>query len=221
MPLRKRAWMGALLGAAALGGLAWAMLEGPAEAADHLDPAGNATPMQGPRVMLGDADDIADIYAWHTDAGTMVVALDFAGPNMPGTPATFSRDVLYGIHIDGSDEDLEADRVIYTRFAQNESSEWGMWVKGLPGGTADVVGPTETMIESGTARAFAGLRDDPFFFDLMGFRETTMSGQLRFDSTRDFFAGKNITSIVVEFPISAIGADGPFNVWATTATIGG
>jgi hypothetical protein len=221
MAFSKRALMAALLGAAAVGGLVWAAYEGPAGAADHLDPSGNSMPMQGPRVMLGDADDIADIYAWHTAEGNMVVALDFAGPNMPGTPATFSRDVLYGIHIDGNDEGYADDRVIYTRFGQNASSAWGVWVTGLPGGGSSVVGATETTITAGSARVFAGLRDDPFFFDLQGFRETAMMGTLRFDNTRDFFAGKNITSIVVEFPISEIGFDGPYNVWATTATIGG
>ena len=44
---------------------------------------------------------------------------------------------------------------------------------------------------------------------------------LRFDPTRDAFAGQNISAIVVEFPLSAIGAgDQTLDVWATTARMG-
>lgn len=45
----------------------------PAEAADHTDPPD--------RVMLGDAADIGDLYAWHNSGnGTLTVVLTFAGP---------------------------------------------------------------------------------------------------------------------------------------------
>ncbi len=61
-------------------------------AADHLDP--------GPRVgsPIGNAADIADVYAWNTDTvangGNLVLAMTFAGP-LPGAGFTGDPDVLY------------------------------------------------------------------------------------------------------------------------------
>ncbi len=65
-------------------------------------------------------------------------------------------------------------------------------------------------------KAFAGMRDDPFFFDLPGFLNLTapLDGDPSNDAmsfigcagTRpDFFAGKNVSSIVLEVPDSVLG----------------
>ena len=66
-------------------------------------------------------------------------------------------------------------------------------------------------------RVFAGPRDDPFFFDLDGFRETVETGTLAFDNMRDSFAGYDITAVVLEMSIDAV-ASGSDNVaiWVTT-----
>ncbi|MCA9729372.1 MAG: DUF4331 family protein, partial [Candidatus Eisenbacteria bacterium] len=64
---------------------------------------------------------------------------------------------------------------------------------------------------------FAGWRDDPFFFDLAGYQMTLQTGDLSFDSTRDSFAGLNVTAIVVEMDLSAaLGSGSKINLWATT-----
>ena len=49
-----------------------------------------------------------------------------------------------------------------------------------------------------------------------------VTGTLMFDSTRDFFAGQNLTAVVIEIPRDRIanGAN-PIDVWATTARFGG
>lgn len=182
-----------------------------AEAADHLDP--------NDRVTAGDAGDIGDLYAWHGD-GTLKAVLTFAGPVAPGTDAAYSRDVLYAIHIDGADEDNEPDHTMWFRFGQDSAGAWGVLAEGVPGADADVVGAVDEVLESGSAMVFAGQRDDPFFFDLQGFQETLSMATLRFDADRDFFAGQNINAIVVEFPHAMLGFDGPYNIWATTATGG-
>src|SRR5262249_44759755 len=61
-------------------------------------------------------------------------------------------------------------------------------------------------------RFFAGIRSDPFFFDLLGFIDG-------FNFTfGDFFADKNVFSIVLEVPNSALGATpSTTSVWARTA----
>jgi hypothetical protein len=189
-----------------------------AQAADHLDP--NTRFME-----LGNADDIGDIYAWVTGEGAdraVVVVLTVAGPVAPmeGQTASFSPDVLYGVHID-RDGDNVADSNIWFRFGQNSLGAWGVQVTDLPGATGTVVGPVGETITDGSAKVWAGLRDDPFFFDLQGFGTTLETGTLAFDSTRDSFAGLNISSIVAEMTLDAAlaGGDG-LNIWATTARIG-
>jgi uncharacterized protein DUF4331 len=52
----------------------------------------------------------------------------------------------------------------------------------------------------GECRFFAGLRSEPFFFDLLGFID-----DFNF-SHGDFFADKNVFGIVLEVPNSALGA---------------
>ena len=108
--------------------------------------------------------------------------------------------------------------------------------------------------ESGKLKVYAGLRDDPFFFNLEGFNDTvtTVKGaaaQLSFDAAgcptvdgntsaalvgmlkgtalgtgpaKDFFAGKNVLSIVLAVDKSLLNGGGAFlNVWASTNKAGG
>ena len=181
-----------------------------ADAADHTDP-----PM---RIMAGDAADIGDIYAWHGD-GTMKVVLTFAGPVAPvaDQTATWDPDVLYGVHIDNNGDNAP-DRNIWVRFGQNALGEWGVQVENVPGAEAAIVGAVETTIEAEGAKVYAGLKDDPFFFDLQGFQDTLANETLSFDGGRDFFAGQNISAVVLEFPTSELGGT-EIGVWATTGRI--
>jgi hypothetical protein len=74
---------------------------------------------------------------------------------------------------------------------------------------------------------FAGPREDPFFFDLVGFNR--FIGDFNSQATpavphfgrftgRDAFAGSNVNAIVIEFPISMLlsGGSGQLSVWAAT-----
>jgi hypothetical protein len=74
---------------------------------------------------------------------------------------------------------------------------------------------------------FAGRRDDPFFFDLPGFLNILGSGSLigcggpTSHPERDFFAHRNVSSIVVELPSSLLtGASPNIGVWASTSVPG-
>ena len=184
-------------------------------AADHLDPS--------PRVgdPVGNAADIADLYAWNTDTlennGNLVVALTYAGPI--GATFTGDRDVLYTIEIDNNDDGLEPNASIQVRFGQDGQGRWGAQFTGIPGTDGPVVGPVGSIIDLGGASAFAGVREDPFFFDLTGFTNTVMTGTLSFDATRDFFRGGNVSAIVLEVPLRALPGDGPYQIWATTGRI--
>ena len=163
-------------------------------AADHVDaPASKDDP----------AADITDLYAWHTD-DRVVVAVGFSGFSEAGTSANYDPEVLYTIHVD-NDGDGMADREVYVRFGQDDGGNWGVQVENLPGALETIVGPVESTLDAGLGlRVFAGLRDDPFFFDLDGFKMTTMTGDLSFDSERDSFIGTNVTMLVVEMSRDAV-----------------
>jgi hypothetical protein len=56
---------------------------------------------------------------------------------------------------------------------------------------------------AGDVKVFAGPREDPFFFDLVGFNRTIGSNPAAVSFTGvDAFKGKNINAIVVEFPVN-------------------
>jgi hypothetical protein len=174
-------------------------------AADHID---------SPSATADSAADITDFYAWG-NGDTVVAIISFAGLGEAGVPATYDRDVLYGIHFD-QDGDGVSDHDVWVRFGQNAEGEWGVQATGLAG-TDEAVGPVEEMIDAGLGqRVWAGLRDDGFFFDFEGFNDTLASGSISFDSTRDFFAGTNVTAIAVEVSTDLVSGGAPFTTWATT-----
>lgn len=178
------------------------------DAADHLDaPAGGIEDRPV---------DIGDLYAWHTDAGNLVMIVTFSGYANPAVPPQFDPDVLYAFHVDTSG-DAVADFDVLARFGQNAAGDWGVRFEGIPGEAAALEGPVEdVLMGDGGAMAYAGVHDDPFFFDLDGFRETVMTGTLSFMASRDFAAAQNTAALVVEVPLAALGASGAINVWATS-----
>lgn len=202
------------VGAVALGA-AWFANQEPARAADHTDPPSRVgTP--------GAATDIGDLYAWHSaDQSTLTIVLTFSGPLAPvaGQMGNYDPDVLYGIHIDNNGDNAP-NHDIWFRFAQNDLGEWGVQAQGVPGEAGPIQGAVESTVNGAGAKLWTGLRDDPFFFDLQGFQDTVMTGNLSFDSTRDSFAGANITAIVLEVPLTAaLGGGTDLQIWATTATL--
>lgn len=198
------------IGAGAVWGLALLPTSG-LMAADHIE--ATATKNDVPA-------DITDVYAWHVSSqNKLVVIVNFDGLHAPaeGQKGTFDDDVLYGVHIDNSGDHV-ADIDVWVRFGQDSLGNWGMQVENLPGSAAPVVGPVESIIYTTAGRyVFAGLRDDPFFFDLDGFKETLATGSVSFDSTNDSFAGTNVTSIVLEMDLAlALQGKSSLQLWATT-----
>lgn len=192
-----------------------------AGAADHLDPPARTDPTMG-----GDRTaDIGDLYAWHEGTGasaTLVTVLTFDGPSDTAVDQAVAcdRDVLYTIHIDNDDDDV-SDFDIEARFAEDDIGNCFVSVANIPGETNAVEAPVELMRQGTDAKVWAGLRDDPFFFDLQGFNETLAMGTLRFVNDRDFFARKNISALVLEFPLPVtLGGGTGLNMWATTSRMG-
>lgn len=189
-------------------------------AADHLDPPGRTDPDSSGTDRTG---DIADLYAWHT-SDKLVTILTYDGPSMPAASQGLAcdRDVLYGIHI-SNDDDLMAEFDIWFRYGLDDEGKCFVSMDGIPGvGGGALKGPAEKPINWMGVTGFAGLCDDPFFFDLQGFKETLAMGQIKMTDDRDGFAGQNASAFVVEMPLSAVSPTGEkLRIWATTSRIGG
>lgn len=204
MKFKLGAWVAATALGFSMGALAWPE----ANAADHID---------APASSNDAAADITDFYAWRAD-DKIVAAIGFAGFSIPGSEGTYDDEVLYGIHIDNNG-DNEADQTVWARFGQNANGDWGVRFEGIPGGDATVDGAVEETLDAGlNLRAFAGPRDDPFFFDFDGFQATLATGTLSFDSTRDSFRNTNATMVIVELSVDGIaGGSDNIQLWATSA----
>ena len=145
--------------------------------------------------------------------------------------ATFPSNVLYEINIDNTGDNVE-DLVIQCLVQNGEMRVYGPVAVGTTGTTSTIKtgGPVTKVavskynattpgigINADGIKAFAGPRDDPFFFDLVRFKEIIAGAQSSFRSTGvDTFAGTNVMSIVVEVPKSMLGSAATINVWGET-----
>ena len=164
--------------------------------------------------------DIADVYVWHDNAANKLVGvITFAGLEAPSkSRGTFDENVLYSFNID-NDGDFVSDIAVLVRFARDGKGKWWMYIANLPGSSGAITSPVNRPFETDNGwRVFAGLRDDPFFFDLEGFQATLQTGTLSFDGNRDSVAGLNASAIVMEMDLGvALDGGTVLNVWATTA----
>ena len=188
--------------------------------ADHLDPPARTDPAVD--TTPDTPADIADLYAF-SDATNAYFAVSFAGPQVAGVPAFYDRDVLYTLNVSTSAPATSADVSMRFRFgAATNGTGSGVSVENVPGVNGAIAGPVETILSKDGVRVYTGLRDDPFFFDLQGFKDTRTTGTLKFDKTRNFFANKNDTIFIIEIPKSRLGGSAnSVDAWTTTARFGG
>jgi hypothetical protein len=186
-------------------------------AADHLD---------SPGVTNNGAIDITDLYTFSTDNGQKTVFVLNVNPGagaLPASGTTFGPGVEYNIKID-TNGDVKPDVTYMYRFGQ-PNNQGVQSLKLYRNGTLVANGWTGSDSKiSGGGKTTAGLFDDPFFFDLAAFQGEVLgtgNGRSFCDSnTTDFFAGLNVSGIVLKVPNSAIGGDGKnIGVWATTTVL--
>lgn len=192
-----------------------------ASSADHLDPPARTDPTVDATPDI--AADIADIYAFH-DADNLYLIYTLGGPAAPNLPAFYDRDVLYTINVSNSLPATSADISIRFRFGPGaKPGEWGISVENVPGVGGAIVGPVEQILSKDGVRVYAGLRDDPFFFDSQGLRESRNTGTIQFNKNRNFFGSKNITTVALEIPRSRLGNNGnaALDVSVVSARFGG
>ncbi len=187
--------------------------------ADHLDAPGLMSPGGNAKT------DITDIYAFQKpgDSDSSILVLN-VNPLAPTLANEFESNGLYQLKIDTNADALAeiAFRIAFTPVIDGQ--QWAT-VRRATGNHAnadensgDVIiakalvsfGSNALITEQGDYKFFAGIRSDPFFFDLIGFLHN-------FNFTgSDFFIDKNVFSIVLEVPNSALGGNPKIGVWART-----
>lgn len=194
-----------LIGAAGLAaaGASAVLTNSQVSAADHLDPPSRTDPRFDTTPDM--PGDIADIYAW-TDTNKLYMIYTFAGPSNITSPALYDPRMIYRFHLSTGGRTDDDEYLIEARFGPGTGGN-GIRVVGMPGQTTPLIGPVERILSEDGNRVYAGLVDDPFFFDVLGFRQTQSTGVLSILNTRDFFIGQNDTAIAIEIPIDRVSRD--------------
>lgn len=203
-------------------------------------PGGTADHRDAPGVNEDPRADINDIYAFvNPNDGNVVLAMTVNPFQIGGAPGiAFGQDVLYEFKIDNTGDNVE-DLVVQTTFGPvlSSSTPQTFSVRGpakprtagtassllladAPAITGDANGTVATATGN-VVKAFAGVRDDPFFFDLIfGFRLLGIApgGPLTRPPGIDFFAGINCSIIAVEIPPNVLkgSAGNVLRIWGTT-----
>jgi hypothetical protein len=197
------------------------------------------------------AADIADVFIFPSPESPtkLVGAITFGGRPAPRSRIDGSfycdPDILFTFNIDRADASGNFDSIpdvqIYARFGKNPQGFCGMQLENVPGASGKFSGPIEEVFAVGSGRAFAGLRNDPFFFDFEGFsallntfaipgQNGDLVSSFRLTGNqprRDSFAGRNVSAIVFEMDLDSVapklasGQRPKLRAWATTSRFGG
>ena len=196
--MKKLAPLAAALAFALLGAL-------PAPAADH---------REAPAIDEDPSADINDVYVFMSpNDPSKVVFVMTVNPFTPppqNLSFRFSPDVRYRFMVDTTGDPV-ADLSVDVTFGPLLPAPQQVHVR-FPGGitvdgavTLPTVQPNANpaVVLDGPQglKVFAGERDDPFFFDLVGFNRFLAGGTF---TKKDSFAGFNVSAIVLEFPLALL-----------------
>ena len=198
-----------------------------ASGADHLDAPGLTSPGGDGRL------DINDLYVFEgSDSDNTVLAVTVNPAATGDTKFAAVRDGSYHIRIDTDGDALED--ITYSMIFLNRIRGDGqfLFVRRATGEAAQDDRPRGSFVgfaATGKARSlrgdhgtvFAGLRSDPFFFDLGGFLGTVEGADndrmFNDGNETDFFEPLNTLAIVLEVPDENLGDNPAIGVWATTS----
>lgn len=184
--------------------------------ADHLDAPGLKPPNMDASI------DICDLFAFQKpdDPNKSILVLD-VNPVAPTFSDSFASEAVYEIKIDTNGDAVAEIAYRFTFSAKEHGVQtatvrraYGAQASGT-GNEGDILfqdvpvafGEAITVAESGSYRFFAGIRSDPFFFDLEGYKNG-----MQFTGA-DTFLDKNVFSIVLELPNDALGSNPQVGVW--------
>jgi len=187
--------------------------------ADHLDAPGLMSPNGNAKT------DITDIYAFQKsgDNDKSILILN-VNPLAPTLATEFESNGLYQLKID-TNGDARAEIAFRIQFTPVVNGQQWATVRRAVGEDANAdensgeiiikrapvsFGSQAHVTKSGPYKFFAGIRSDPFFFDLIGFLHN-----FHFTGS-DFFLDKNVFGIVLEVPNKTLGDNPNIGIWART-----
>ncbi len=181
----------------------------------------------------GKSTDITDLYVFQgANTNNLVFVGNVQGLMSPTTTqtASFDENTEIEFKIDNTGDNVE-DLVIQCVYKGGKMYIYGPVKPAQTGLTSTIVGTAAVVVpvtpygsapiiatsKSGIM-AFAGPRDDPFFFDLDQFHKITGGTATGFNNPgTDTFAGTNVLSVVVEVPKTLLNSTGKLGVWLRTA----
>jgi hypothetical protein len=209
--------------------LALVVLAVPARTADHRD---------APSISEDARADLLDVFGFVNPNNGNVVLAATVNPFIIGGAigVAFGPDILYEFKIDNTGDNIE-DLVVQATFSATVPGPQTVTIRGpvkprITGATSirmdnapQASGPATGVVFTGSgavSRVFAGLRDDPFFVDLIWVLRligAQPGGPLTRDPGIDFFAGLNCSLLAVELPPSFLrGSTGNvIRFWAATS----
>ncbi len=182
------------------------------------------------------AADIADVYTFrspvHPDNVVLVMTVSGFIPPSEASTTFFDPGVLYQWKLDNNGDAVEdlviqafvtgtgGNQVMHFRGPAPAPATGSMSrvIEGPETATVRVTnGETPIVASRSGMTVFAGVRDDPFFFDLVQFKKIIAGEAAAFRNPGiDSFAGTNVLAIAVELPSARLG--GPrLGVWGTTS----
>jgi Domain of unknown function (DUF4331) len=199
--------------------------------------------------------DLTDVFIFPSPENddNVVLVMDVHGLIPAGQSASFDPGVLYQFKIDTTGDNVE-DLVIQAKFFGSGATQQVAIagpMKPLTTGTIAIYGRRDPVLGTINTtfqpdprglpgmKVFAGLRADPFFFDVEQLytifpdRMTPLTGKVQNfpnpnaphaggfrppGQAQDFLADLNVLSVVVELPRAAIG-NGVIRLWETTSII--
>jgi hypothetical protein len=186
----------------------------PTDAADHLDAPGLTSPGGDGRL------DINDIYAFKNGSNTVLIMTVNPAAGV-FSPLTFHPEASYDFLID-TNGDAKEDLTYKITFSESDDGLQEVMFRRIPGKGGAVLAKGQTgqnINVEGGGMLRADLFDDPFFFDLNAFLGAyafcNAPGGPAGDSGANFFAGLNVSAIVLEVPSDTFGASN-IGVWART-----
>lgn len=171
---------------------------------------------ESPSVRLDSRLDILDLYLFQspeTPANTVMIqtVCPFAGVT---APRQFAAGAKYQFAIDTNGNAVE-DQLYSIVFGKPDATGAQSYTLTGPG-KLKVKGTTGATVAVGaTGKVFCGVRDDPFFFDLIGFRRGLAFSA---ETSRNFFGDVNVMAIVLEVPTTSFGTltNSTVGVWSRT-----
>lgn len=186
---------------------------------------------EAPLISEDPAADLNDIYVFPnpTDASRLCIMLT-VNPFIKreqNAGSNFSEQVRYRFEVDHNN-DGQTERTILFTFSNLVSGGTPTMKIDFPGTQFDMdaevtqpslapTAPAPKITNVNGIQAFAGHRDDPFFFNNVGFARFRAGAQNPFANGVDGFAGVNTSAIIIEAPFATItGGPRTFQCWGAT-----